>query len=99
MTLDIDDAPSKDEILLLQQKCRLRERMWRKRAINSIVAFLLSCASLYPFLEGHFLHAYWDILGKYLDFLSMTLLLVAVYCSSLWWGARGLLRDTERTCS
>jgi hypothetical protein len=53
-----------------------------RKAIYSTVAFFLSCCSVIPFLYGHSLHEYWDVLGKYLVMLSMGLLLPFLYFSA-----------------
>jgi len=37
------------------------------------IALALSVVSVVPFLEGHFLHRYFESFGKYLIFLSMGL--------------------------
>jgi hypothetical protein len=47
----------------------------RRKATYATLAFLLSCCSVVPFLNGHRLHAYWEVFGKYLVLLSMALLL------------------------
>jgi hypothetical protein len=70
-------------------------RIWRKRALYSGTALLLSSASVYPFLAGHSLHGDWESIGKYLILLSMGLLLVFVYCAALWYIAWQSLHDVE----
>jgi hypothetical protein len=62
-------------------------RLWQRRALYSTGALVLSCALVYPFLEGHSPHSYWESFGKYLLFLPMALLLVSLYCNGLWWAA------------
>jgi hypothetical protein len=83
---------------LAEAKLNARERLqlWRTRAIYSLVALLLSCASVIPFLYGHSLHRYWESLGKYLVLLSMGLLVVAVHCTGLFCGAWIAARDLEK---
>jgi hypothetical protein len=70
--------------------------LWRKRALYSTIALLLSCALVYPFLEGHLLHRYWESFGKYLIIVSMTLLVIFVYCTGSFWSAWQALRDVEK---
>ena len=69
-----------DEILAVEQNARMRFRLWLVRALYSTGALIVSCALVYPFLDGHSLHAYWDSFGKYLTLLSTVLLLLFVYC-------------------
>jgi hypothetical protein len=97
MTLFDSERPlSKEEMVEIRQYAGERIGLWRKRSIYSTVALLLSCASVYPFLEGHTLHQHWESLGKYLIFVSMALLVVWVYCAGLWWSAWQALRDVEK---
>jgi hypothetical protein len=74
MTLDIENAPSEEEILEAKQDAKAYLVLWRNRALCSAAAFFLSCALVYPFLEGQALHAHWESSGKYLLLLSMALL-------------------------
>lgn len=53
------------------ENARERLLLWKKRFLVSSRVFLLSCASVYPFLFGHSLHVYWKSFGKYLVLLSM----------------------------
>ena len=94
---DTDEGPlSKEEIEEVRENARERLRLWRRRALYSIAAFFLSCASAAPFLAGHPLHPYWESCGKYLVLLSMALLPVFVCVTGLWWGAWRALRDVEK---
>ena len=73
---DMDERPlSKHELAKARQSAKLLLRRRTKQAIYAVVVFFLSCASVAPFLEGHFLHAYWESFGKYLVLLSMGLLI------------------------
>jgi succinate dehydrogenase hydrophobic anchor subunit len=99
MTLDIENAPSDEEIRAGKQIARARVRSWMKRSLYAVIVLFLSCAAVSFFLYGHPLHAYWDSFGKYLILLSMALLLVAVYCVAMWWGSWTILRDLEKTYS
>lgn len=97
MIYDTDAHPlSADEIEAVRQNARQRLALWKRRGIYSTVIFFVSCACVFPFLEGHFLHTYWDSFGKYLILVSLALLLVFVYCTSLWWGAWRALKDVEK---
>ena len=70
-----------------KERAEERLRLWRGRGLLSIGAFLLGCAAVSVFLDGHPLHRYWESFGKYLIFLCMALLLVLLYCVGLWWAA------------
>lgn len=94
---DTDEAPlNEEERAAVKQKARKRLGLWRRRALYSTVAFLLSCLLVYLFLEGSPLHAYWESFGKYLILLPMALLLVFVYCTALLWGSWRALQDVEK---
>lgn len=92
---DDSAAVSETERKAAEQNARIRLRVWRRRTLYFTGAFLLNCASIYPFLDGHSLHLHWKPFGEYLVFLSMALMLVSLYCILLLWGAWGLLRDLE----
>lgn len=97
MIYDTTETPlSDDELLAVRGNARARLRLWRRRALYSTGAFLLSCGAVFPFLEGHSLHAHWEAFGKYLLFLPMALLLVLLYCNGLWWSAWQAKRNLER---
>jgi len=68
--------------------------LWRQRAIVLGIALILNIASIVPFLQDHFLHAYADKFGKYLIYLSMCLLPVFAFCAwqtcSFWLYLRDL---------
>jgi hypothetical protein len=51
---------------------------------------------VYPFLEGHPLHQYWESFGKYLVLLSMAMLVVFVLCTGFFYSAWQALRDVEK---
>lgn len=91
-----EDPLSEDELVAVRQNAWLRLSLWRRRGLYSTVALILSCACVYPFLEGHPLHSHWESFGKYLLFLPMGLLLVFLYCNGLWWGAWQSKRDLEK---
>ena len=62
---------------LLQARHVMRVRT--KQAVYATTAFALVCASVYPFLAGHWLHSYWESWGKFLLLVSMTLWLPYVW--------------------
>jgi hypothetical protein len=72
--------PSEEERAGAKQDAEEYLRLWRKRAIYATAAFLLSCAAVSLFLEGHPLHIYWEAFGKYLVLVSMVLLIPFVIC-------------------
>jgi hypothetical protein len=90
-----DAALSESERAAVEQNARVRLRVCRRRALYATGAFLLSCASVYPFLSGHWLHSYWESVGKFLLLLSLALMLVSLYGILLLWGAWRLLRDLK----
>ena len=87
MTLDIEEAPSNEEITSAKRTARERIRVWQRRTFYSAIALLLGCATVVPFSDGMPLHAYGEPFGNIAVYLSMALLLVLVYCGALWWGA------------
>jgi membrane protease YdiL (CAAX protease family) len=96
------DLLSQDEPLNESEKQEVienaRERLlfWKKRFLASGAVFLLSCASVYPFLFGHSLHVYWESFGKYLVMLSMGLVLPFLYFGLTTRAAWIWLRDLEK---
>ncbi len=93
---DTESPFSDEEIVGVRHYAREGIGLWRKRSIYSAVVFLLSCASVYPFLEGHALHKYWESFGKYLILVSMALLVACVYRTDLFWSGWQALRDVEK---
>lgn len=96
MISDAEQPLSSDELAELRQYAGERIRLWRKRALYSTLALIVSCASVYPFLAGHALHQYCDSWGKFLVLLSMGLLVVFALCNSFWYNAWQALRDVEK---
>src|SRR5271168_416534 len=90
-----DESFTPEELLEAKENATERLRLWKKRSIYSMIALFLSCAAVSPFLYGHPLHRYWEAFGKYVVLVSMGLLLFAVYCVGLLWGAWISLRDIE----
>ena len=94
---DMDEAPlSEEELAAAKQEARETLQRWKKRAFYSTAAFLLSCASVAPFLYGHPLHTYWGALGRYLVLLSMGLLIPFVICTGITISSWTYLRDLQK---
>ena len=96
MIFDTPEPLNEEEMVEIRRQAGERIGLWRKRALYSTVALLLNCAFVYPFLEGHPLHKYWESFGKYLILVSMGLLVVFVFCTGLFWSAWQALRDVEK---
>jgi hypothetical protein len=97
MTIFDQESPLTDEeLVILKEYARERIVLWRRRALYSTIALVLSCTFLSPFLEGQPLHKYWQSFGKYLVILSVILLVPFVYCVGLFWSAWKALRDIEK---
>ena len=61
----------------------MRLGVWKKRALYSNVAFFLSCALVYPFVDGRRISAEAEAVKQGLLLLSLGLLLVSLYCTLL----------------
>jgi hypothetical protein len=83
------------ELEAVEQNARVRFGVWRKRALYSTAAFLLSCALVYPFVDGRKISAQGEVVKQGLLLLSLGLLLAFLYCTLLLWGAWRSLRDIE----
>lgn len=95
---DMDEAPlTGEELAVARQNARSMLQLWKRRAVYSTTAFLLSCASVTPLLYGYPLHAHWDSFGKYLVLLSMGLLLPFVVCVGIAISSWMHVREMERT--
>lgn len=87
---DPNERPlSKEEITVVIQDATERLNVWKKRAVSSTVAFLLSCASVALLWRYSF--------DKYLILLSMALLLPFVVCGAIatqtWFDVRTMKKD------
>lgn len=81
MIFDAAEVPdTRESVEAARQQAQRLVQLWDKRALFATVAFVLSCAAVYPFLAGHVLHNHWDSFGKYLVLLSMVLLIPFVIC-------------------
>ena len=90
------DNERKSQSAAALEEARSLLNRWRRRAIVLGIPLLASVASVVPFLEGHFLHAYGDRIGKYLIYLSMCLLPVFAFCVWQSYSFWLYLRDLEK---
>jgi hypothetical protein len=74
-------------------KVLARRKKW---ATIATVAFVVSCAAVWPFLAGNPLHRYWDTLGVFFLFVAMVLLVP--FALSLGWALNAWIfaRDVKR---
>ncbi|HEY6445894.1 MAG TPA: hypothetical protein VIY53_05495 [Acidobacteriaceae bacterium] len=96
--LDVD-VPNQEEIAAVLENARGRLRLWARRTANATAALLLNCVAVWLFLDVGPWHAYWQPFGQVFLLLGMALLLVFVYCLSLWMAAWFLLRDLKKAYS
>src|SRR5579884_2313531 len=75
MSFEIPEPPSQEAREEAIRDAKGFFTIWKKRALYSTGAFVLSCVSVWPFLYGYPLHIYWNDFGKYLVLLSMALLI------------------------
>ena len=72
-------------------------RRWKRWMTVLGIALLVSVVSVIPFLEGYFLHRYFEAVGKYLIYASMCLLTLFVGAAALtynfWLYWRNLKRE------
>lgn len=89
-----EELPSEEELAEIKYGAEKDLHRWKKRAFYATAAFVLSCASVVPFLYGNPLHVYWESFGKYLVLLSMALLLPFGMCVGIainsWFYVRAL---------
>jgi hypothetical protein len=97
MIFDTTESPlSEYELIAIKQNARVRLRLWKRRSLYSVGAFLLSCVCVYPFVDGRQLSVHGESVKQGLLLLAMALLLIVLYCSLLFWGAWRALRDVEK---
>jgi hypothetical protein len=84
--LDIEDAPSQEEIREAHQDALASVERWRSRTIFAAGFWLLCCAIVYPFMAGHSLHAYWMTV-RYLVFLPTLVAPLALTICAICWCA------------
>jgi hypothetical protein len=93
---DTDEPPlSREDLKEAIEKSTARLRLWRNRSLCSIIALLLSCACVYPFVDGRTLSGPEELVKRGLLLLSLGFLVGALYTTLLWWGAWRILRDLE----
>lgn len=75
-------------------KVLARQKKW---ATIATVAFIASCAAVWPFLAGNPLHRYWDTLGVF--FLCVAMILLVPFAVSLGWAinAQFFAHDAKKT--
>ena len=86
---------SDDEIVAVTQNARIRLSLWQRRALYSTGAFVVSCALVYPFVDGRQLSGQGEATKQVLLLLSLALLIASLYCNLLLWGAWRSLRDLK----
>jgi hypothetical protein len=71
-------------------------KKWKRRTFYLGVALAVSVGSVFPFLLGYPLHAYWGTFGVGFTFLSMLLLSAFLFSAGttflFWWYSEGRLR-------
>lgn len=73
---DFDEEPlTPEDRKLIQAHANRVQARYKKWALISTGAFLVSCGLVWPFLAGNPLHRYWDTLGIFFLFLAEILLL------------------------
>jgi uncharacterized membrane protein len=96
MVLDMENAPSQDEIREAIGDAIESIDRWRFRTFCAAAAWVLCCAAIYPFMAGHSLHVYWDSI-KFLVFLPTLIAPVAlIFCAISWWGASSDVRSMKK---
>jgi hypothetical protein len=96
MIYDTTNVPDSEEDLKeARENAKSRFRLWRKRSTYSIVALLLSFASVYPFVDGRQLSVHGEAVKQVLLLLSLGMLIVTLYCTLLLWGAWRIFRELE----
>jgi uncharacterized membrane protein len=99
MVLDIENAPSQDEIREAIGDAIESIDRWRFRTFCAVAFWVFCCVVIYPFMAGHSLHAYWQSI-KFLIFLPTLIAPVALtFCAISWWGARSDVRSLRKLSS
>jgi hypothetical protein len=86
---------SSDELKRARESAKTRFRLWRKRSLYCAGALLLSCASIYPFVDGRRLSGQEELIKQGLLLLWLVLIIATLYTTLLFWGAWRILRDIE----
>jgi hypothetical protein len=94
MIFDTDEVPlSHEETEAVKRNATERLVLCRRRALYSLGALFLSCASVYPFVDGRVLSAHGEFARRVLLLVSLVSVIVSLYCVLLWWAAWRILRD------
>lgn len=97
MTLDIDSAPDKKEILAEYWEAKALVARSGGRALFNALLFFLSCAALFLFTDLGPFHKYWRPFGIFSLFLWIAVLLAFAYSIGLWLSYLSALRDFKKT--
>jgi hypothetical protein len=91
-----EETLSPEELAAVQQNSVKRLNFWRRRALYSIAALFVGCASVVPFLAGHSLHEHAEPFARLLVLVNMGLFTLCVYYCLLWWGAWSAVRALDK---
>jgi hypothetical protein len=91
----ISEPDNEKDLAEAVENAKDRFRLWRRRSLYSSLAFVLSCAAVYPFVDGRTLSAQGESLKQVFLLLSLALLIVFLYCTLLLWGAWRSVRNLE----
>ena len=96
MLFDETETPyTLEELTEVRAMARTRFQLWRRRTLFSATAFVLSCLSLYHFVDGRRLSTGEEAAKQVLLLVWLALLIVLLYFSLLLWGAFRLLRNPD----
>ncbi len=94
------ESCSEEEALEFEKYVTRDLRKKLKRAWWATAVFIATVLALTPFLYGHFLHHYWETIGKYLLILAMGEYLLIVllwgFVYSSWQSAREGRREMKQ---
>ena len=94
MLFDQTETPyTQEELIEVRAAARIRFQTWRRRTLYATTAFVLSCLSVYRFVDGHHLSRGEEAAKQVLLLVCLALLIVLLYSSLLLWGAFRLLQD------
>lgn len=96
MRFDETGTPyTEEELAEVRISAKIRFQTWRTRTLYIATAFVLSCLSVYPFVDGHRLSPGEEAAKQVLLLVSLALLIILLYSSLLLWGAFRLLRNPD----
>ena len=96
MLYDMTSVPdSEEDIAEALDNATRRFRLWRTRAFYSIAALVLSCAAVYPFVDGRVLSAQGESAKHFLLLLWLGSLIACLYFILILWGAWRSVRDLK----